>query len=62
MNNSKLTITLDFKGRDELEQIVAEIGKQHNIPVDIDISSAKKGWCWCIKTCTSTKTATLRNS
>jgi len=43
MNNSKLTITLDFKGRDELERIVAEIGKQHNIPVDIDISSAKIG-------------------
>ena len=43
MNNSKLTITLDFKGRDELEQIVAEIGKKHDIPVDIDISSAKLG-------------------
>ncbi len=43
MNNSKLTITLDFKGRDELEQIIAEIGKKHDIPVDIDISSAKLG-------------------
>lgn len=43
MNNSKLTISLDFKGRDELEQIVAEIGKKHDIPVDIDISSAKLG-------------------
>jgi hypothetical protein len=43
MNNSKLTITLDFKGRDELEQIIAEIGKKHDIPVDIDICSAKLG-------------------
>jgi len=43
MSDAKYTITLDFKGRDELEKIIAEIGKKHNIPVDIDISTAKLG-------------------
>lgn len=43
MSDAKYTITLDFKGRDELEKIIAEIGKKHNIPVEIDISKANLG-------------------
>lgn len=43
MSDAKYTITLDFKGREELEKIIAEIGKKHNIPVEIDISKANLG-------------------
>ncbi|MDD3535943.1 MAG: hypothetical protein PHC50_07355 [Candidatus Cloacimonetes bacterium] len=41
MDNSKFVIKLEFKGKEELQQLIAQIGKQYNIPVDIDISTAK---------------------
>ncbi|MDD3535708.1 MAG: hypothetical protein PHC50_06150 [Candidatus Cloacimonetes bacterium] len=43
MDNSKFVIKLEFKGKEELQQLIAQIGKQYNIPVDIDISTAKLG-------------------
>lgn len=43
MNNSKLVVKLEFKGKEELQQLIAQIGKKYDIPVDIDISTAKLG-------------------
>ena len=43
MNNAKFTINLDFKGRNDLEKIIEQIGKEHNIPVNVDISKAEIG-------------------
>ena len=38
---SKLNIQIEFKGREELQQILAQIGKKHSIPIDADLSQAK---------------------
>lgn len=43
VNNSKLVVKLEFKGKEELQQLIAQIGKKYDIPVDIDISTAKLG-------------------
>ncbi|HOH98860.1 MAG TPA: hypothetical protein PL188_11215 [Candidatus Cloacimonadota bacterium] len=40
---TNLTVSLNFKGRDELEKIISEIGKERSIPVEIDISKANLG-------------------
>jgi len=39
MDNSKLVVKLEFKGKEELQQLIAQIRKKNDIPVDIDISS-----------------------
>jgi len=43
MSDTKFTINLDFKGRNDLEKIIEQIGREHNIPVNVDISKAKIG-------------------
>ena len=43
MENSKLVVKLEFKGKEELQQLIAQIGKKYDIPVDIDLSTAKLG-------------------
>lgn len=43
MSDNKLSIRLEFKGKEELQQIIAQIGKKYDIPVDIDLSSVKMG-------------------
>lgn len=43
MSDAKFTINLDFKGRNDLEKIIEQIGKEHNIPVNVDISKAEIG-------------------
>ncbi|NLO43429.1 MAG: hypothetical protein GX106_00500 [Candidatus Cloacimonetes bacterium] len=41
MESSKLIVKLEFKGKEELQQLIAQIGKKYDIPVDIDIPSVK---------------------
>ncbi len=43
MSDTKFTINLDFKGRNDLEKIIEQIGREHNIPVNVDISKAEIG-------------------
>lgn len=43
MNEAKFVISLDLKGKAELEKLIGEIGKEKNIPVNVDLSKAKVG-------------------
>ncbi|NLO44879.1 MAG: hypothetical protein GX106_08030 [Candidatus Cloacimonetes bacterium] len=43
MENSKLVVKLEFKGKEELQQLITQIGKKYDIPVDIDLSKVKLG-------------------
>jgi hypothetical protein len=43
MADTKFIITLDIKGKDELEKIIQEIAKEQKIPVDIDIQKIEEG-------------------
>jgi len=43
MSETRFVINLDFKGRADLDSILRQIGAEHKIPVDIDLSKAKLG-------------------
>ncbi len=43
MADTKFIITLDIKGKDELEKIIQEISKEQKIPVDIDVKKLEEG-------------------
>lgn len=43
MSETRFVITLDVKGKAELEKLIGEISKEKNIPVNIDLSKANMG-------------------
>jgi hypothetical protein len=37
MNNLKLLIKLNFTGQNEVEKLLPEVGKKHNLDIDADL-------------------------